>query len=261
MKRLGVWWFVLALILTAPLSASAWGTKGHQAVAGIGEDLLTPEARRQVTDLLDPGTTLADISLWADEVRPSRPNTASWHSVNIPRGASGYNAQRDCGQGCVVSAIEQSLRLLQDPTHDKAVRQEALKWVVHFVADLHQPLHAIADDEGGSAVLVQFNGRQTTLHLLWDEDLIDRAYPNTAALQERVLAVLQASNWRAWQAGQPQDWAEETHRVAVEAVYLFPSSREIDERYVEKALPVIHEQLAKAAVRLAWVLNRVLGQN
>ncbi len=110
-------------------------------------------------------------------------------------------------------------------------------------------------------MLVQFNGRQTNLHRLWDGDLIDRAYPNAAVLQERVLAVLQASNWRAWQVGRPQDWAEETHRVAEEAVYLFPSSREIDARYVEKALPVIHEQLAKAAVRLAWVLNRVLGQH
>ena len=261
MRRVGVRCFVLALILTVPLSASAWGTKGHRVVASIAEDLLTPEARRELTTLLDPGTTLADLSTWADEVRAGRPNTGPWHYVNIPRGASGYNAQRDCRRGCVVSAIAQALRLLQDPTQGKAIRQEALKWVVHLVADLHQPLHAIADDRGGNDVLVRFHGRQTNLHRLWDGDLIDRAYPDAAALQARVLAGLQGSTWRAWQTGRPQDWAEETHRVAEEAVYLFPPSREIDERYVEKALPVIHEQLAKAAVRLAWVLNRVLGQN
>jgi hypothetical protein len=230
-------------------------------VASLGEDLLTPEARRELTTLLDPGTTLADVSTWADEVRASRPNTGPWHYVNIPRGAPGYNAQRDCRRRCVVSALEQSLRLLQDPTKGTAIRQEALKWVVHLVADLHQPLHAIKEDRGGNDVLVQFNGHPTNLHRLWDGDLIDWAYPNASALQDRVLAVLQASNWRAWQAGRPQDWAEETHRVAVEAVYLFPPSREIDDRYLEKALPVIHEQLSKAAVRLAWVLNRVLGQN
>ncbi len=115
MRRVGVRCFVLGLILTVPLSASAWGTKGHRVVASIGEDLLPPEARREATNLLDPGTTLADISTWADEVRSSRPNTGPWHYVNIPRGAAGYNAQRDCGRGCVVSAIEQSLRLLQDP--------------------------------------------------------------------------------------------------------------------------------------------------
>ena len=110
-------------------------------------------------------------------------------------------------------------------------------------------------------MIVQFNGRQTNLHRLWDVDLIERAYPSQTVLQEQVMATLQTANWRAWQAGRPQDWAEETHRVAVEAVYLFPSSRVIDERYVEKALPVIQEQLAKAAVRLAGVLNRTLGQN
>ncbi len=74
------------------------------------------------------------------------------------------------------------------------------------------------------------------------------------------MATLQTANWRAWQTGRPQDWGEETHRVAIEAVYLFPASREIDERYVEKSLPVIHEQLAKVAVRLVGVLNRALGQ-
>lgn len=259
MRRVGVWLFVLSLTLTIPLSAGAWGTKSHRVVASIGEDLLTPEARREVTNLLDSSITLADISTWADEVRSIRPNTGPWHYVNMPRGASDYNAQRDCQRGCVVSAIEQSLPLLQDHSKGRAVRQEALKWAVDLVADLHQPLHAIANDRGGNDVLVQFNGRQTNLHRLWDGDLIDQAYPNVSALQEQVLAVLQAANWRAWQAGWPQDWAEESHRVAGEAVYLFPESRKIDERYFEKSLPVIHEQLAKAAVRLAWVLNMALG--
>ena len=78
-------------------------------------------------------------------------------------------------------------------------------------------------------------------------------------LQDSVLATLPTANWRAWQAGRPQDWAEETHRVAIEAVYLFPASREIDDRYLEKALPVIQEQLNKAAVRLVGVLNQSLG--
>ena len=86
-------------------------------------------------------------------------------------------------------------------------------------------------------------------------------YPSEGMLQDQVLATLQTANWRGWQTGGPRDWAENTHQVAIQAVYLFPSSLEIDERYVGKSLPVIHEQLAKAAVRLAGVLNRTLGQN
>jgi hypothetical protein len=164
---------------------------------------------------------------------------------------------RDCARSCVVSAIDQSLRLLQDTSKDRAVREEALRWVVHFVADLHQPLHGIGEDRGGNDVLVQFKGRQTNLHRLWDGDL-DHAYPSATAFFMPVQAVLQTVQWAAWERGGPADWAMETLRVAFEAVYLFPASREIDDRYLEKALPVIHEQLTKAAVRL--VLNRGLGQ-
>jgi hypothetical protein len=167
-------------------------------VATLASTLLTPEAQAEVAALLDSGTTLADIATWADDIRVSRPNTGPWHYVNIPRGATGYSARRDCSRGCVVSAIEQSLRLLQDSSKVRAVRQEALKWLVHLVADLHQPLHAIADDKGGNDVIVQFNGRQTNLHRLWDVDLIERAYANQGMLQDRVLATLQTENWRAW---------------------------------------------------------------
>ncbi len=171
--------------------------------ATLATTLLTAEAQAQVADILDPGATLADISTWADEVRPSRPNTGPWHYVNIPGEASGYDAHRDCRHGCVVSAIEQSLRQLQDPSKDRAVRQEALQWVVPLVADLHQPLHAIGDDRGGNDGIVKFNGRQTNLHRLWDVDLIERAYPSQAMLQEQVVATLQTASWRAWQGGRP----------------------------------------------------------
>ncbi len=190
---------------------------------------------------------------------PSRPTISPCHYVNIPRGAAGYNARRDCSRGCVVSAIERFLRLLQDTSKDRAVRQEALKWLVHLVEGLHQPLHAIGDDRGGNDVIVWFNYHQANLPRLWDGDTIDRAYPDQWPLQDQVLATLQNANWRAWQEGRSEDWTEETHRVAVEAVYLFPASREIDDRYVEKSMPVIHEQLAKAAVRLAGALNRALA--
>jgi hypothetical protein len=80
------------------------------------------------------------------------------------------------------------------------------------------------------------------------------------ALYKPVHAVLLTVHWQAWSDGSPADWAMETNRVALEAVYLFPDSRVIGDNYVEKSLPVIHEQLAKAAVRLAAVLNRGLGQ-
>ncbi len=251
----------LALVLASPPPALAWGKAGHRVVATLAASLLTPAARTQVTDLLGSGVTLAQIATWADEVRASRPNTGPWHYVNIPREAAEYKAVRDCARGCVVSAIEQSLLLLQDTSKNRAVRAEALRWVVHFVADLHQPLHVVGADRGGNDVLVRFNGRQTNLHRLWDGDLIDQVYTNATALYKPVRAVLQAANSQVWADGDPAAWVMETHSVAQEAVYLFPDSRLIDYRYREKALPVIHEQLAKAAVRLAGVLKRAVGRN
>jgi hypothetical protein len=247
---------MLASLVGVSVDALAWGKAGHRVVATLATSLLTPETQRQVANLLGPGVILADIATWADEVRPSRPNTSPWYYVNIPRDATGYNAARDCRRGCVVSAIERSLRVLQDRSKSRAVREEALRWVVHFVADLRQPLHVVGDDRGGNDVLVQFRGRQTNFHRLWDGDLIDHTYPNAVALYKPVQAVLQTATGQTWADGCPEDWAMETHRVATEAVYLFPDSREIDGRYLEKALPVIREQLAKTAVRLAGVLNR-----
>ena len=251
----------LALCLAIPTPALAWGKAGHRVVATLAMSLLTPDARSQVTDFLGPQVTLAEISTWADEVRPSRPNTGPWHYVNIPRDATSYDPTRDCARGCVISAIEQSRRLLQDPSKDRTVREEALRWVVHFVADLHQPLHVVGEDRGGNDILVQFIGRQTNRHRLWVGDLIDHVYPTATALYTPVQAVLPTGARQAWADGGPEDWAMETHRVALEAVYLFPASRLIDDHYLEKSLPVIHEQLAKAAVRLAALLNRAMGMD
>ena len=97
-----------------------------------------------------------------------------------------------------MSALNHFLAVLGDAHQDRSTRQEALQWVVRFVADLHQPLHAIAEDRGGNDAILQFNGRQTNLHRLWDGDMIDRAYPGQAMLQDLVLATLQTANWQAW---------------------------------------------------------------
>jgi len=95
--------------------------------------------------------------------------------VNIPRASPGDNTQPDCSRGSVVSTLEQSLRLLRDPSKGRPVRQEALKRFVHFAPDLHQPLHAIAEERGGIDVIMQSNGRQTDLHRLWEGEMIGRA--------------------------------------------------------------------------------------
>jgi hypothetical protein len=135
----------------ATSNAMAWGTDGHQVIALIAQSQLTPKALAEVERLLalEPGETLVSVSTWADEHR--NPTSAAWHYVNFPSDGCTYDAQRDCPDGkCVVDAINRQLDVLTSSAPDDK-RLNALKYLVHFVGDVHQPLHAgYYDDKGGN---------------------------------------------------------------------------------------------------------------
>jgi len=175
---------VLALLAAA---AHAWGTQGHQVVALLAEQQLTPKAKEQVLKLvaLEPGATLASISTWADKRRNR--TTGPWHYVNLPRDDCTYGAQRDCPDGnCVVEAINRQLAVLASDAPDEK-RLTALKYVVHFVADVHQPLHACyAEARGGNTYQLQAFGRGTNLHALWDSGLIGNLDMSSEALAAKL---------------------------------------------------------------------------
>lgn len=240
----------------APSLALAWGADGHRLVAEESQQLLSPVARAEVDKLLalDPGSTLASISTWADETRARE--TASWHYVNFPRdGNCAYEAPRDCpGGACVVGAIERQAAVLASKAPD-ADRVIALKYVVHFVGDVHQPLHAgYADDKGGNAFQVQFDGRGTNLHALWDSGLIRTRPGGLDALRDAVSASLA----KGGDASTPAQWAEESCRI-VAGPGFYPSGRVLNASYAEGMDPVLVDRLAAAARRLASVLNDALG--
>jgi hypothetical protein len=241
--------------LCAPVVAFAWGFEGHRLITEVAEAQLTPEARSEVNRLLalEPGATLASISTWADENRS--PSTASWHYVNLPRDSGcKYEAVRDCPDGhCVVSAIERQARVLASSATD-ADKLKALKYVVHFVGDVHQPLHAgYADDKGGNTYQVQAFGRGTNLHALWDSRLIE-SWPGGT---QTLLAELKATPSRASNVG-PAQWAEESCRI-VAAEGFYPTGHKIDADYAKSAAPALKERLSSAGRRLAALLNEVLG--
>jgi len=242
----------VALASVVATSAMAWGGHGHRIVATIAASQLTPKARAEVDRMLavEVGATLATISTWADETRNR--TTASWHYVNFPRDSCTYSAQRDCPDGnCVVEAINKQLAILASNEPDDK-RLNALKYVVHFVADIHQPLHAgYADDRGGNTYQIQAFGRGTNLHALWDSGLIENAGLDAAA----------AANWlkaRTDQVGQPSaaQMAEESCRIV--GMPGFYADRKVGQDYVERFTPVTERQLRVAGARLAWVLNEAL---
>ena len=150
-RRLKCWLASFILAMTVSTAAHAWGTEGHHVIALIAQSQLTPKARAAVDRLLavEPGETLVSVSTWADEHR--NPANAPWHYINFPRGDCVYNEERDCPDGrCVVVAIKRQQEVLVSGATDDR-KLTALKYLVHFVGDLHQPLHAgFQDDRGGN---------------------------------------------------------------------------------------------------------------
>lgn len=175
--------------------------------------------------------------------------------MNLPRDSGcKYEASRDCPDGqCVVGAIERQGRVLASSATD-ANKLKALKYVVHFVGDVHQPLHAgYADDKGGNTYQVQAFGRGTNLHSLWDSRLIEN-WPGGAAA---LLAELKAAPSKATGAP-PAQWAEESCRI-VAADGFYPAGQKIDSDYEKNAAPALKERLSSAGRRLASLLNGALA--
>lgn len=253
-RRAGLRATVLAMALT-PSAALPWGAEGHRLVAELAQARLGPAALAEVQRLLalEPGATMASISTWADEVRT--PTTAAWHYLNFARDAQcTYAAERQCIQGsCVVVATERQLQVLADRTATDEARLKALKWVVHLVADNHQPLHAgFADDRGGNSSQVQAYGRGSNLHSVWDSGLVREWPGGLPALRAAMEAEPQAE-----QAG-PALWAEESCRVVADPAF-YPEGPTVGPEYGTRWSSKLVRQLAAAGQRLAAALESALG--
>lgn len=228
-----------------PSLSFAWGAQAHRAIAAEAYAELSPTARAEVDALLglEPGATLANISTWADEHRS--PATARWHFVNIASDAGcHYVAERDCpGGACVVGAIERQAAVFRS-TAPAPERLKALKYLVHLVADVHQPLHAgQAADKGGNLYQVHAFGRGTNLHAVWDSGLVD---------QDPALL----SSWPRGEAGgSPTAWAEQSCRIT-EAPGFYPAGHKIGEAYAAEHAATVRQQMANAAARLSKLLEQ-----
>ena len=274
--------FVLILFVTLFSSPHlfAWGGQGHRLVGLIAADRLTPVAKQNVAWLLD-GQTLADVASWPDTITSEQVQTSYWHYLNIPPDAAGYNRDRDCPKqpgveagsradrwrDCVVDRIAYWEERLGNPKLDRADRATALKYVVHFIGDLHQPFHALGVGRGGNDVHVRVFGQRDcgndpnkpvpcNLHSVWDSRLISRRNLDEPTYFAALKKVIADKNLGAQPAGTPAQWAEQSFRLAKEA--LVKDGDNIDESYYRRHITVIDERMALAGVRLAASLNGIL---
>jgi len=270
------------LILAGIISASpalAWGNFGHEIIAAVAAHRLQPHARAAVAQLLagDPyGASLSTASTWADAIRQERPETTRWHFVDIPIDQPAYIAGRDCraipGAGdCLVAAIERERAVLIDRRQTRHRRAEALKFIVHLVGDIHQPLHCAERnaDRGGNDVPIVFfgesqlpTGERWNLHSVWDIGLIQHAQPDgrTRAYAARLNRWLGSQDERRLASGTVVDWVNESHAVARAHAYrgVPPEGADLAQAYYDANITVVDHQLAIAGVRLARVLNEAL---
>lgn len=272
-----------ALLLAQP--ALAWGDKGHEIIASIARDRLTPAARAWVDAILakDSDTlTAPDMvsrATWADKWRDNgHRETASWHFVDLElpdpdlkSACFGYPAASDPrsagpAQDCVVDKIGEFVKELGDRSTPDAERLLALKYVLHFVGDVHQPLHASDNqDRGGNCVHVSLGDQRTTnLHSFWDTGVLAPLGTDPTSIAKTLEAEITPDEAIAWAKAPPEAWAEESYAAAKASAYTIvsPSGCENDrapiplsEAYQAQALRTAKIQLEKAGVRLAQVLS------
>jgi hypothetical protein len=254
----------------------AWGATGHHVIARLAWARMSPAAQDRAAALLG-GRQDAFIaaSTWADEIRSARPETYNWHFVDIPVGAAHYDAARDCPPtdrgDCVVAELVRARDEVADVSRPPDQRADSLRFLIHFVGDVHQPLHAIDNhDKGGNDVRVAAlrgeEGRATNLHAAWDTGLINLSTESEAARADRLLADLRAS--ARTETPDFVLWAEQSHERAERVAYSYPGFSPagppsepitLDEAYRARALETIDRQLVLAGSRLGALMNLILG--
>lgn len=272
--RLRPAWAGLAalLLLNLPFSAGAFSRWQHEVIAVIAEQNLTPEARGEIRRLLGPGTTLASVAAWADRIRPQRPETAPWHYINYPldRDEPDFDVM-ETERGNVVWATAHFAGVLADPKTGMEERREALKFLVHFIGDLHQPLHVGAEeDRGGNLVPVLWRGRPTNLHAVWDGRIFSGRPDETHLWGRRLQRGLTEEEKAEIASGTPYDWMVESGLIARRYAYSHlpepPPGEEEDFRpelsgeYAEMMQPHFKDQLLRAGLRLGRLLNEIFDE-
>jgi nuclease S1 len=284
-RRLICLFLSLCVLCLLPLSTSAWNSNGHRIVARIAFDRLSPSARKEVAKLL-AGESFENASTWADKMKASRPNTAAWHYINWKLQRNNYDRKRDCGQECIIEAINKNLDEFRNSNLPAQDRAEALKFLIHLVGDLHQPYHVstngFPEDNWALKVRVVLpDGRPSNLNAVWDDEIINFSLAQSRAPVSDYAAQLssryssgaftQSQSTNISTQGSVADWGLEAHWLCWEA-YKLPNgwfmvdqkpddTRKfmIDKAYLEKNRPIVERQLVRAGARLARILNETFA--
>jgi hypothetical protein len=265
---------LLLALLSAPhpahpaarAAASPWGYDAHRLICDIAWREMNAAARAAVQRILAsdrPYERFSESCIWADEIRndPAYARYVTAHYMNVPSGRAGVDPAVDCAATyCVIEAIRDLSAEVADPSLAAPARRDALRFLVHFVGDIHQPLHVgRPEDRGGNDVRLRFFDEPTNLHTLWDAGLVQRALLDPwdgRRLHESIAPAEQA----AWDDLDPVAWANESYRIVEREAYrgIEPGAA-LGTAYADRNAAIVELRIVQAGYRLGRLLNQLLG--
>lgn len=241
-------------------SDNDWGRTGHRATGEVAEQHLTKKAKEKIREILD-GQNLAFVSTYGDDIKsdPAYRKYNPWHYVNLEPGETKYTTEMANPEGDLVHAINTSIAVLKDKNSTPGEKAFSLKMLVHFVGDLHQPLHAgRGEDKGGNDIQVRWFGDGSNLHRVWDSEMIndfDMSYTELAYNSDK----LSKTEIKKMQEGSVLDWMYESKELANKVYNSVEIGEKLGYEYMYKWFPVAHDQIQKGGLRLAKILNEIYG--
>ncbi|NER12275.1 S1/P1 Nuclease [Leptobacterium flavescens] len=255
MKRL---LFLLVLVGQFSFSNSIfWGKTGHRVVGEVAEQHLSSRAKREIKELLG-GQSLALASTYADEIKSDKrfKGFSPWHYVNFSFDKK-YGEEPVSEFGDLVMGIEKCLEVIKSKTSTKEDKAFYLKLLIHFIGDLHQPLHAgRGEDKGGNDIQVQWFGRGTNLHRVWDSNMIDNYGMSYTELSANLPSINKKERKKI-QQGTVLDWVYESQALAKKVYGTAKVGEKLGYNYMYDHFDTVREQLQKGGLRLARVLNEL----
>ncbi|MCF4009133.1 S1/P1 nuclease [Rheinheimera sp. UJ63] len=256
--------FLVLCALLISFNSFGFGRTGHALICNMSLQLLSVQTQQHVASLVaaSPHTEFSSACAWPDEVRSEEEYrwSAPHHYVNMPRPEQEIKHEHCPEQGCILSAIaDMQQRLTADATD-----WQALLFLAHYLGDLHQPLHvSYADDLGGNRTAVYFYNPETpaNLHGIWDSSMLHKlGYDEDYQRQEWLFLQINPENTALWQQGSVLDWANESARLTFDIYQHYRPGMLIDDSYLAQYQATLEQRLQQAAVRLALLLEQLLGQ-
>lgn len=252
--------FTFAALMTA-IQCFGWGQKGHDVIAYIAENHLEDGVKDKVEAVLD-GKSMVYYANWMDNAShtPEYAYSKTWHYKNIDEGQTFETAPTQ-EKGDVVTALNDIVSKLMGGGLSHEEEKTSLKFLIHLVGDMHQPLHlGHLSDYGGNTVMVKFFGQAKRLHTIWDTNLVESAHKWSYTEWQKQIDRASEEVMASYREGTIAEWAKETYEVAKLVYASAPEGTKLSYDYVAQVAPVIEDQFLRAGIRLAHLLNTIYGE-